>query len=50
MTIPINELIRRTASHLDFYSAAYYTVFAEAFRPGGHLSQTNTPVKPALEG
>jgi hypothetical protein len=50
MTTPIDETIRRAASHLDFYAAAYYTACAEAFRPGGHLSETNAPVKLALEG
>lgn len=35
----IAEVMRRAASHLDFYSAAYYTSCASAFRPGGHLAE-----------
>lgn len=44
------DTVRRAASHLDFYAAAYYTACAEAFQPGGHLSETDTAVKLPLEG
>jgi len=48
--IPIEESIRRAASHLDFYAAAYYTSCSAAFEPGGHLSESDKPHKLAIEG
>lgn len=47
---PFEQTVQRAASHLDFYAAAYYTACAEAFQPGGHLSETSAPAKLALEG
>lgn len=46
----IEESLRRAASHLDFYAAAYYTSCADAFQAGGHLSETDGKVALALEG
>ena len=37
--LPIEETLTRAASHLDFYTAAYYTSRADAFRAGGHPSE-----------
>ncbi len=50
MPVTIDEVYRRAASHLDFYAAAYYTAFANAFIEGGHLSETNKPYELILEG
>ena len=47
---PIGEVIGRAASHLDFYSAAYYTSCAAAFRAGEHLSEGEAPTELTLEG
>jgi hypothetical protein len=38
----------RAAAHLDFYSAAYYTSFSTAFKPGGHLSELPAAERAAL--
>ncbi|MCK4283268.1 MAG: DUF3604 domain-containing protein [Candidatus Brocadiae bacterium] len=38
------------AGHLDFYATAYYTAFAEAFRPGGHAFQSTARQDLILEG
>ena len=46
----IGNALRVAASHMDFYAAAYYTSHSEAFRPGGHLSESGAPAKLALEG
>ena len=50
MPAPIDEVLRRAASHLDFYAAAYYTSCASAFRPGGHLSELEGKHDLILEG
>jgi len=47
---PFDESVRRAASHLDFYAAAYYTACSPAFQPGGHLSETNRPSQIPIEG
>jgi len=47
---PFEESVRRAASHLDFYAAAYYTACSEAFQPGGHLSESDRPNRIPLEG
>jgi hypothetical protein len=47
---PIDEVIDRAASHMDFYSAAYYTSCAAAFRAEGHLSEGEAPAELTLEG
>jgi hypothetical protein len=50
MPVSIDEVYRRAASHLDFYAAAYYTAFANAFIEGGHLSETDRAYELILEG
>ncbi|NOY83175.1 MAG: hypothetical protein GXP31_19450 [Kiritimatiellaeota bacterium] len=47
---PFDESLRRAASHLDFYAAAYYTACSSAFQPGGHLSESDRPSRIPLEG
>ncbi len=42
--------IERAASHLDFYAAAYYTARADAFKEGGHLSESNAQHRLIFEG
>jgi len=49
LTASMDEVLWRAASHLDFYSAAYYTACATAFTPGGHPSEAEEP-KLVLEG
>ena len=44
------ETLKRAASHLDFYAAAYYTACAEAFEGGGHPMESDKPHKLILEG
>jgi len=46
MPAPIEEVLARAAAHLDFYAAAYYTAHCPAFKPGGHVmeSQEKHPV------
>ena len=50
LPVPIEEVYRRAASHLDFYATAYYTSCADAFQEGGHLSESDKPHKLILEG
>jgi hypothetical protein len=50
MPVTIDEVYRRAATHLDFYAAAYYTAFADAFIEGGHLSETDKHYELILEG
>jgi hypothetical protein len=47
---PFDESVRRAASHLDFYAAAYYTACSPAFQAGGHLSETDRPSQIPIEG
>lgn len=47
---PIEEVIRRAASHLDFYAAAYYTATAAAFEEGGHQTEKESGGDLILEG
>ena len=47
---PIEEVLQRAASHLDFYAAAYYTACAEAFEEGGHQAEKAATKKLILEG
>lgn len=49
MPAPIEEVLRRAASHLDFYSGAYYTSCSDAFEAGGHISEGAAPKKLTLE-
>lgn len=46
----ITEALKRAASHLDFYAAAYYTSQASAFEPGGHQSEQESTSSLILEG
>ena len=50
LPVPLEEVYARAASHLDFYAVAYYTPFAAAFQPGGHLSESTRPHGLILEG
>ena len=50
MPFPLEASVRRARAHLDFYAAAYYTASAEAFRPGGHLSEQAEVTQIPLEG
>jgi len=50
MPAPFDEVLRRAASHLDFYAAAYYTACASAFRPGGHITEKSSGGGLPLEG
>ncbi len=36
---PMAGALREAANHLDFYTGAYYTPYADAFKPGGHLAE-----------
>ena len=45
----IQTALERGKSHLDFYCAAYYTAESPAFRPGGHLSESDEPHRLILE-
>ena len=47
---PIEESLRRAASHLDFYAAAYYTACAAAFTGTGHVSESPEKKDIVLEG
>ncbi len=46
----LDAICREAAKHLDFYATAYYTAYASAFRPGGHLSQSTEKADLVLEG
>ncbi|OGV73457.1 MAG: hypothetical protein A3K19_28715 [Lentisphaerae bacterium RIFOXYB12_FULL_65_16] len=48
--VSIEESLARAASHLDFYAAAYYTACSEAFRPGGHLAESDASHQLPVEG
>ena len=45
-----DEILSNAASHLDFYSAAYYTACSEAFREGGHPVELSGKRPIVLEG
>jgi hypothetical protein len=47
---PVEEVLRRAASHLDFYASAYYTACAAAFEAGGHQSEKASAGRIILEG
>ena len=47
--VPIEEVYRRAADHLDFYAAAYYTAFSKSSQPGGHVSETRHKREISLE-
>ena len=44
---PFDRICQLASRHLDFYAAAYYTSCADAFRPGGRLSELSGPQRPA---
>ena len=46
----IERCIERAASHLDFYAAAYYTPWSDAFQKGGHVGEIDGPVQLVFEG
>ena len=50
MTAPMQEVLKRAASHLDFYAAAYYTACASAFEEGGHQVEKAHGTRIILEG
>jgi len=47
---PLEETFRRAASHLDFYTPAYYTSCSTAFRHPGHVFQSEAAHPLILEG
>ena len=49
-TTPMQDVLARAASHLDFYAAAYYTACASAFEEGGHQAQKRGGGRIILEG
>jgi len=50
MKWPVEESLRRAATHLDFYAAAYYTASASAFKETGHVSEAPGSTEIVLEG
>ncbi|MBN1838367.1 MAG: DUF3604 domain-containing protein [Spirochaetales bacterium] len=50
MSTPVEEVLERAASHLDFYAAAYYTACAAAFEEGGHQAEKSGASRIILEG
>jgi len=46
----MDAVLREAARHLDFYAGAYYTAFADAFRPGGHAFESTEKQDLILEG
>lgn len=50
MSTPVEEVLERAASHLDFYASAYYTACAAAFEEGGHQAEKASASRIILEG
>jgi len=48
--VSFGDILDCAATHLDFYAAAYYTAWAEAFAGEGHLSESERRHKIVLEG
>lgn len=46
---PLDDICHIARSHLDFYAAAYYPCWSDAFKPGGHVHEHDGKQKVVIE-